>query len=255
MVAAALTKTPERAEEVDFSLTYFKDGQRLLVPESFPVADVCDLKGKKVAAIHGSTSLDNIKAAAGQCGFDLGDDLVTFRRDDDAIEALLAGQIEAFTSDGIALESVATGQPLKVVGNHFSEEPYGFAVPRGDERLLELVNHTLKEMEQDGTYAAIYEKWFGDAIRPSRSRNRRPPRPRSRVAPPRRRPSSSPRRSRPRRSSKYVVQAGDTLSRIAGKVYGDVSPASWERIFQANRDVIGDNPSRIKVGMSLTIPQ
>ena len=52
------------------------------------------------------------------------------------------------------------------MGNHFSEEPYGFAVPRGDERLLELVNHTLKEMERDGTYAAIYEKWFGDAIRP-----------------------------------------------------------------------------------------
>ena len=29
-----------------------------------------------------------------------------------------------------------------------------------------LINHTLEEMERDGTYAAIYEKWFGDAIRP-----------------------------------------------------------------------------------------
>ena len=53
----------------------------------------------------------------------------------------------------------------------------------------------------------------------------------------------------------YVVQAGDTLSRIAGKVYGDVSPASWERIFEANRDGIGDNPSRINVGMELAIPR
>ena len=32
LIAAALTRTPERAEQVDFSLTYFEDGQRLLVP-------------------------------------------------------------------------------------------------------------------------------------------------------------------------------------------------------------------------------
>jgi nucleoid-associated protein YgaU len=53
----------------------------------------------------------------------------------------------------------------------------------------------------------------------------------------------------------YVVQPGDTLSRIAGKVYGDVAPRSWRRIYEANRAAIGDDPSRIQVGMRLTIPQ
>jgi ABC-type amino acid transport substrate-binding protein len=147
LVAAALTKTPARAEEVDFSLTYFKDGQQLLVREDSGVADVCDLRGRKVAAIQGSTSLDNVKAAAGRCGFELGADLVTFRRHDDAVEALLGGQVEAFTSDGVALENIALGQPLKVVGNHFSEEPYGFAVPKGDQRLLvEVDQHLLAQI-------------------------------------------------------------------------------------------------------------
>lgn len=257
LIGAALTKTPARAEEVDFSLTYFKDGQRLLVPENSAVADVCDLKGKKVAAIQGSTSLDNIKAAVAKCGFELGADLVTFRRHDDAIEALLEGQVEAYTSDGVALASIAEGRPVKVVGNHFSEEPYGFAVPKGDKRLLDLINHTLEEMARDGTYAAIYEKWFGDAIRPY-------PLEESETvaatevaalattsAPPIVEPKTAPAES----IETYVVQAGDTLSRIAGKVYGDVSPRSWERIYQANREVIGDDPSRIKVGMTLTIPQ
>jgi ABC-type amino acid transport substrate-binding protein len=257
LIGAALTKTPARAEEVDFSLTYFKDGQRLLVPEDSAVADVCDLKGKKVAAIHGSTSLDNVKAAAAKCGFELGANLVTFRRHDDAIEALLEGQIEAYTSDGVALESIAEDRPLKVVGNHFSEEPYGFAVRKGDQRLLELINRTLEEMARDGTYAAIYDKWFGDAIRPY-------PLEESETvaatevaalattsAPPIVEPKTAP--AEPVET--YVVQAGDTLSRIAGKVYGDVSPRSWQRIYQANREVIGDDPSRIKVGMTLTIPQ
>jgi nucleoid-associated protein YgaU len=52
-----------------------------------------------------------------------------------------------------------------------------------------------------------------------------------------------------------VVEAGDTLSKIAGKVYGDVSPTSWQRIYEANREIIGDDPSRIEVGMTLAVPQ
>jgi hypothetical protein len=217
---------------------------------------VCDLKGKKVAAIEGSTSLDNIKAAATKCGFELGADLVTFRRHGDAIEALLDGRVEAYTSDGVALAAAAEGQPLKVVGNHFSEEPYGFAVPKGDERLLELINHTLKEMERDGTYAAIYEKWFGDSIRPypleqSETVATEVAALATTSAP----PIVEPKTASAAPVETYVVQAGDTLSRIAGKVYGDVSPRSWERIWQANRELIGDNPSRIQVGMTLTIPQ
>ena len=55
--------------------------------------------------------------------------------------------------------------------------------------------------------------------------------------------------------TEYVVRAGDTLSKIAGKAYGDVGPASWRRIYEANKEAIGADPSRIKVGMTLTIPQ
>jgi len=255
IVAAALTKTPERAEEVDFSLTYFKDGQQLLVKEGSTIADVCDLRGTKVAAIHGSTSLDNIKAAAASCGFELGDDLVTFRRHDDAVRALLVGEVEAFTSDGVALANFAEDRPLEVVGNHFSEEPYGIAVPKGDTRLLELVDHTLKEMEQDGTYAAIYAKWFGDDIRPYPLEQPEPAATEVAALATTSAPAIVEPKAGPDEAVEtYVVQAGDTLSRIAGKVYGDVAPRSWRRIYEANKETIGDDPSRIQVGMTLTIP-
>jgi nucleoid-associated protein YgaU len=52
----------------------------------------------------------------------------------------------------------------------------------------------------------------------------------------------------------YVVRPGDTLSKIAGRLWGDVSPSSWQKIYRANKEIIGDNPSLIKVGMNLTIP-
>jgi putative glutamine transport system substrate-binding protein len=256
LIAAALTITPARAEQVDFSLIYFRDGQRLLVPAASEVAGVCDLAGRKVAAVEGSTSLDNIQAKAKECGFELGD-LVTFRRHDDAVQALLDGKVDAFTSDAMALSAYAEGQPLKVVGDPFSEESYGFAVPKGDARLLQLIDKTLRQMEQDGTYAAIYKKWFGDAITPYPLREPEVAAEATRAdlgaaSPP---PAVEPSAGASGGAQTYVVQPGDTLSKIARKYYGKAWATSWQRIYEANRDVIGDDPGRLRVGMRLDIPQ
>lgn len=52
----------------------------------------------------------------------------------------------------------------------------------------------------------------------------------------------------------YTVQQGDFLSAIAQKFYGDGSDASWRRIYDANRDTIGPDPTKLTVGMVLVIP-
>lgn len=57
---------------------------------------------------------------------------------------------------------------------------------------------------------------------------------------------------RPRKT--YTVQAGDFLSAIAEKFYGDGSEASWQRIYIANRDTIGPDPTKLVAGMVLVIP-
>ena len=49
----------------------------------------------------------------------------------------------------------------------------------------------------------------------------------------------------------YVVQAGDTLSKIAQRYYGDAT--LYTKIFEANRDVLKD-PNRIFPGQKLRIP-
>jgi hypothetical protein len=50
----------------------------------------------------------------------------------------------------------------------------------------------------------------------------------------------------------YVVEKGDTLFSIAGKLLGDGK--RWPEIFNANKNVIGINPALIKPGMKLVIP-
>lgn len=50
----------------------------------------------------------------------------------------------------------------------------------------------------------------------------------------------------------YVVQSGDSLSKIAKKFYGDAN--AWHRIFEANKDRI-KNPDVIQPGWKLQIPE
>jgi nucleoid-associated protein YgaU len=50
----------------------------------------------------------------------------------------------------------------------------------------------------------------------------------------------------------YTVEAGDTLATIAQRFYDD--PTGWRRIYDANRDTIGENPDAITVGTQLKIP-
>ena len=52
-------------------------------------------------------------------------------------------------------------------------------------------------------------------------------------------------------SQTYVVVAGDSLSKIAKRYYGDAN--QWHRIHEANRDQI-KNPDLIHPGQKLTIP-
>ena len=49
----------------------------------------------------------------------------------------------------------------------------------------------------------------------------------------------------------YVVQKGDSLSKIAKHFYGDT--AHWRRIYEANRERIKD-PDLIQPGWTLIIP-
>jgi nucleoid-associated protein YgaU len=50
----------------------------------------------------------------------------------------------------------------------------------------------------------------------------------------------------------YEVKSGDSLSKIAKRIYG--SGSEWKRIFEANTDVLKD-PNKIFPGQKLKIPQ
>ena len=55
--------------------------------------------------------------------------------------------------------------------------------------------------------------------------------------------------------AEHKVVAGDSLSAIDSHYYGSGAKEKWMAIYEANKETIGDNPSLIKVGQVLKIPQ
>jgi nucleoid-associated protein YgaU len=78
------------------------------------------------------------------------------------------------------------------------------------------------------------------------------PQPGSRVGPPAQNtPVTGASAPEPKTQRDYVIQSGDSLSKIAKRFYGNAT--DWQKIYQANRDKIKD-PNLIYPGQKIIIP-
>jgi putative glutamine transport system substrate-binding protein len=159
MIIATMTINDERKKQVDFSDVYFKAGQSLLVKKGSPIKSIADVKkGTKVLAVKGSTSVDNIKKKSPDAT------VLEFDNYQDAFSALKAGQGDTLTTDNAILYGMsAQDSNYEVVGEPFTDEPYGIAIKKGESALLTAVNDGLKTLQSNGEYNKIYEKWIGKA--------------------------------------------------------------------------------------------
>ncbi|WP_436245698.1 glutamate ABC transporter substrate-binding protein [Paenibacillus sp. LjRoot56] len=159
MIVATMTITEERKKQVEFSQVYFKAGQSLLVKKGSPIKSVADVKkGTKVLAVKGATSVANIKAKSPDAT------ILEFDNYQDAFSALKAGQGDTLTTDNAILYGMMEqDKNFEVVGEPFTDEPYGIAMKKGETTLQAAVNEGLKKLESSGQYAKIYEKWIGKA--------------------------------------------------------------------------------------------
>jgi len=159
ILAATMTHKFERDEKIDFSITYFMDGQKLLVKKGSGIMSTDDLAGKKVGTVKGSTSEKNIAEAQPAAN------VISFDEYPQAFLALKQGKVEAVTTDSGILAGLKASDDnpgeWEIVGNFFSSEPYGLGVPEGDSDFRDFVNKSLQQMWMDGTYAALFEKWMG----------------------------------------------------------------------------------------------
>jgi nucleoid-associated protein YgaU len=54
--------------------------------------------------------------------------------------------------------------------------------------------------------------------------------------------------------TEHTLSSDETLSHLALKYYGHATPPYWRFIYEANKELIGDNPNRVRRGMVIKIP-
>ncbi len=162
ILAATMTKNPERAKQIDFSYTYFLTGQKFLAKKG-TVRSLKDLEGKKIGTAKGSTSEQNVKKSVPSAT------ILSFDDYPQGVLALQQGKVIAVTTD----ESILAGQLGKLEKNPatkgqyeipditISSEPYGLGMRKGDVNFVKFVNAALLEMEKNGEAKKIFERWFG----------------------------------------------------------------------------------------------
>ena len=159
LIAGTMTDTPERRQSVDFSLTFFLTGAQFLVKKGSPVTGIDSIAGKRVAAQQGSTNAKIVREKVPTAN------LREFPDQPAAFQALAQGQVDAYTNDGIQLYGLKAKTPKPddwdVVGDFYSEEPYGMAMRKGDAKFKHAVDTGLKNGFESGKYFEIYDKWFG----------------------------------------------------------------------------------------------
>ena len=158
IIAATMTRTPERAAQIDFSYIYFVTGQKFIVKKG-SVKTLADLDGKRIGTAKGSTSEQNAAKALPKA---------TILSYDDYPQAFLAleqGKVVAITTDESILANILGKAPDKekweIPNIRISDEPYGLGVRKGEKEFLAVVNNLLLEMEKNGEAKDIFEKWFG----------------------------------------------------------------------------------------------
>jgi polar amino acid transport system substrate-binding protein/glutamate/aspartate transport system substrate-binding protein len=159
LIAGTMTDTRARRDSVDFSLTFFVTGAQFLVKKGSPIKGIQTIAGKRVAAQQGSTNARIIRERVPNA------QLREFPDQPAAFQALVQGQVDAYTNDGIQLAGLKTKAPKPdgwvIVGDFYSYEPYGMAMRKNDSDFRAAVNNGLMEAIESGKYFELYEKWFG----------------------------------------------------------------------------------------------
>ncbi len=155
--AAGLSITPERLEEVDFSIEYAVSKQVIVVKNESNAETIDDFNGKKVAVQLGTIADLVLSDENPEV------ELVQHKKYLLAVEDLKADKVEAIVLDSLpAQEIVAKNPEFKILEKELLVDKYGIAVQKGNKELLDDINAVLKELMDNGKIEDYTVKFLGE---------------------------------------------------------------------------------------------
>ena len=159
IVVATYTINDKRKEVVSFAGPYYMAGQSILVlADNEDIADEKDLVGQPVCSVTGSTPAANLEA--------LGAEVVLTDTYSNCLEPLRNGTVVAVSTDNVILAGLAAQNEgeFKVVGEPFTDEPYGIGLALDDTEFRMWINDVLEAAYEDGRWAEAWESTAGTVL-------------------------------------------------------------------------------------------
>lgn len=159
---SSVSITDERKESYDFSLPYFESTNVIMVKQGSDIKSALDLKDKKVAVQNGTTADILMSGIMGKDS----PNLSRFESNALALLELDNGGADAVVADiAIVREYIKNNPDKKLVSitdaKNFDSEYYGILFPK-DSELKAKLDPAIQTIIDNGTYADIYKKWFGE---------------------------------------------------------------------------------------------
>jgi polar amino acid transport system substrate-binding protein len=160
ILAAALTHTKEREAVVDFSITTFLTGQKVMVRKDSGITQVSQLAGKRVTTVKGGTQEPNIRKAVPNV------QVVTFETAPQAFVALQQRKAVAFVNDEVSLHDAfgklgPAQKDYTILPQSISSEALAIGIKKGETALKAAVDSTLVDLEKSGEAEKLFIRWFG----------------------------------------------------------------------------------------------
>ena len=162
ILCGATTKTLGRSERVGFTQLTFVTGASLLSMDDAKVPNVLGLKGKRVAVVSTTTTIEALKGALNETLVDA--EVIPVSSATEGMALLDKGEVDAFSSDQVVLigQVIArdSGKQYFLSQELFSFEPFALAVKRGDVDFQLVADRALSQLNRSGQILATYRKWF-----------------------------------------------------------------------------------------------
>ena len=160
---AGMTVTPEREKSVNFTKSYAKGVQAVIVTEDSPIKSLDDLKGdgSMKFGVQQDTTGDIYASDTAENGGYGEENVIRFKAATDTVQALKSGKVDAVIIDNEPAKSfVASTSGLKILDGAWVDEDYAVCVAKENTELLNQVNKALDELKADGTLQQIVDKYI-----------------------------------------------------------------------------------------------
>lgn len=164
ILAAALTHTREREAVIDFSLTTFVTGQKVMVRRDSGITQLAQLAGKRVVTVRGGTQEPNMRRAVPTV------QVITFETAPQALVALQQRKAAGFVNDEVSLMDAygKLGPAQKdyvVLDQSISVEALALGLRKNEPAFKQAVDDTLRELEKSGEAERLFMQWYGPKTR------------------------------------------------------------------------------------------